>query len=136
VFYSVLVIAMATAGSEACGQAAAPVGAGGTCTLTPDCAEGYACITQPNGSRQCSNDFSSIQSTEDASLDVTTAPANDAAPGDDASAPPDEAGTPPGDSGSTPPDSGAAPQDTGSPPQDTGAPPEDTGTLAQDTGTE
>ena len=71
VFYSVLVLGLATAGSEACGQAAAPVGAGGTCGLTPDCAEGYACITQPDGSRQCSNDFSSIQSTEDAGLDAT-----------------------------------------------------------------
>jgi hypothetical protein len=135
VFYSVLAIAMATAASEACGQAAAPVGAGGTCTLAPDCAEGYACITQPDGSRQCSNDFSSIQSTEDASLDVTTAVGNEAAPGDDAAAPPDEGGTPPPDTGTGPADT-APPPDTGSPPQDSGAPPQDTGTPVQDTGTE
>ena len=134
VFYSVLVLGLATAASEACGQAAAPVGAGGTCTLTTDCAEGYACLPQADGSRECSNNFSSIQSTEDAGLDATTAVPGEAAPQDDAMASSGEGGTPPQDSGPPAADTGSPVADTSTPPRDTGSPPEDTGSPPLDTG--
>jgi hypothetical protein len=126
---------LATAASEACGQAAAPVGAGGACALTTDCAEGYECITQAGGNRVCSNDFSTIQSTEDAEVDATSAVPNEAAPPGDSTATPDHGVTPAEDSGSSLRDTGSPSADTGAPPKDTGAPPPDTGAPLEDTGT-
>jgi len=127
---------MATAGNEACEQGAAPVGPGGTCALTPDCAEGYACLPQANGARHCSNDFSSVQFTEDAGLDSTAALPNEAAPPGDATVPPNDGATPPEDTGSSLPDTGSPSADTGAPLQDTGSPPPDAGTPTQDSGAE
>ena len=103
---SVVAVAAALGAAEACGQPAAPAAAGGTCELTSECQEGYACLTQPDGTRQCSNDFSSIQLTEEA--------------GAEAAAMPMEAAAPQGDSGSPPADTGSPPVDTGSPPQEAG----------------
>ncbi|HEY3817080.1 MAG TPA: hypothetical protein VGL81_07915 [Polyangiaceae bacterium] len=140
----VLVVLGAMVAGEACGQAAAPAASGGSCQLTSDCQEGYVCITQPDGSRQCSNDLTSIQLTEEAGAEAAATPMDAAAPMGDGSAPPPQEGgvtsqdsgspPPPQDSGSPPKDSGSPPQDTGSPPQDTGSPPQDTGSPPQDTG--
>jgi hypothetical protein len=109
------------AGSQACSKAAAPVGANGTCALTTDCAEGLQCITQPDGSRQCSSCLMCIESTEESGAD---APA--VMMGDDAT-PPDDAAAPPDDTGAAAPDTGSPPADTGSPPPDTGSPPVEAG---------
>jgi hypothetical protein len=134
VFYAVFVMTLGTVASEACSQAAAPAGAGGTCSVVTDCAEGYVCIKQPDGSHQCSNDLSGIQSTEDSGVDSTTAAPSEAAPPDDATAPPDDGGTVFVD-GASPVGEGATPSaDTGAPPKDTGAPPQDTGTPVSDSG--
>jgi hypothetical protein len=142
VFYAVLVMGLGTVASEACSEAAAPVGAGGTCTVVTDCAEGYVCIKQPDGNHVCSNDLSGIQSTEDSGVDSTTAVPNEAAPLDDSTAPLDDGGTavvdsasPLGDGGTLSADTGAAAKDTGVPPRDTGTAVPDTGTESPDTGT-
>ncbi len=138
--YPVLVVVCTLALAEACGQAEAPAGSGGTCQLTSDCQEGYVCITQPDGTRQCSNDLAAIQQSEEAGPEAAAMmPTTDgAAPQGDGAAPPQESGTtpPPPDSGSAPPppDSGSPPKDSGSPPKDSGSPPEDTGSPPQDTG--
>lgn len=105
---------------EACGQAETPAGSGGTCELTSDCQEGYVCITQPDGTRQCSNDLSSIQLSEEGGTEAGAMPMEAAAPQGDSAAPPQESGTPPQDSGSPPKDTGSPPVDTGSPPQEAG----------------
>jgi hypothetical protein len=126
----------AVAAGGACGQPAPAESQGGTCEQSTDCQEGYVCITQPNGSRQCSNDLSSIQSTEEAGGMDATAPQNDATtPPQDGTTPPQESGSPPQESGSPPKDSGTPPKEAGNPPQDTGSPPQDTGSPPQETGT-
>ena len=127
--YPVLVFAVAIGAGEACGQPDNPATQGGTCALTSDCQEGYVCIKQPDGTRQCTNDLSSIQTTEDAGggVDSGMAASDSTAPQGDSSAPTQESGAPPQDSGTPPQDTGSPPQDTGSPPQDTGSPPVDAG---------
>ena len=136
--YPVLAIAAAMGVGEACGQAETPAASGGTCEQASDCQEGYVCITQPDGTRQCSNDLSSIQLTEEAGMDageMMMAMDGAAPPQGDGAAPPQESGTtPPPDSGSPPKDSGSPPKDTGSPPVDTGSPPVDTGSPPQEAG--
>ena len=102
--YPVLVFAAAMLAGEACGQAETPAGSGGTCELTSDCQEGYVCITQPDGTRQCSNDLSSIQLSEEGGTEAGAMPMEAAAQ-----------------------DSGSPPKDTGSPPVDTGSPPQEAG---------
>jgi hypothetical protein len=121
---------------EACGQAAAPAASGDTCELSTDCQEGYVCITQPDGTRQCSNNLAAIQSTEEAGADAPAMAAMDGtAPQGDSTVPPSESGAPPPqDSGSPPADTGSPPKDTGSPPVDTGSPPQDTGSPPQEAG--
>jgi hypothetical protein len=120
----------------ACSQPA-PLGAQGTvCEVATDCQAGLACVPQADGTRQCSNDFTPIQSTEEAGGGMDAAAAQEAAPQADGPAPQgDTGGPPPQDTGSPPQDTGSPPQDTGSPPQDTGSPPQDTGSPPQDTGT-
>jgi hypothetical protein len=121
--YPVLVVLGAMAGSEACGQAETPEGSGGTCQLTSDCQEGYVCITQQDGTRQCSNDLSSIQQSEEAGVEAAAMPMMDGGtPQGDGAAPAADSGTPPPqDSSSPPPDTGSSPPpDTGSPPQEAG----------------
>ena len=130
----VLVFAVAVGAGEACGQPDNPATQGGTCALTSDCQEGFECITQPDGTRQCSSDFSSIQHTEEAGAEAAAMPMDGAAQGD-STVPPQDSGAPPGDTGTPPQDTGSPPQDTGTPPQDTGTPPQDTGPPPQDTGT-
>ncbi|MGD0529731.1 MAG: hypothetical protein ABSE49_31635 [Polyangiaceae bacterium] len=138
--FPVLVVLGAMAAAEACGQAETPQGAGGTCQLTSDCQEGYVCITQQDGTRQCSNDLSSIQQSEEAGAEAAATPMMDgAAPQGDGAAPASDGGTPPTpDSGSTAPvDSGSAPPPDSSsppPPKDSGSPPADTGSPSADTG--
>jgi hypothetical protein len=104
---------------QACSNPAPLVGSGGTCAVTTDCQSGLACVPQPNGTRQCTSDFSGIQTTEDAGADGggTT---------EDATTPPAD-GTTPEESSTPPPDSGSTQQDTGSPPPDTGSPPQEAG---------
>jgi hypothetical protein len=122
--YPVLVVLGAMAASEACGQAETPQGSGGTCQLTSDCQEGYVCITQQDGTRQCSNDLSSIQQSEEAGVEAAATPMTDggAPPLGDGAGPAADSGTPPPkDSSSPPPDTGSSPPpDTGSPPQEAG----------------
>jgi hypothetical protein len=131
----VFVFVAAMGAGEACGQAETPASAGGTCELTSDCQEGYVCIKQPDGSRQCSNDLSSIQETEEAGMEAAATPMEAAAPQGDSTAPPQEGGMPPPqDSGSALQDTGSPPQDSGTPSKDTGSPPQDTGSPMQDTG--
>ena len=132
--YPVLVFAAAMGAGEACGQAETPAASGGTCEQASDCQEGYVCITQPDGTRQCSNDLTSIQLTEEGGMEAAAMAMEGAAPQGDGAAPPQEGGAPPPDSGSPPMDSGSPPADTGSPPKDTGSPPQDTGSPPQDTG--
>jgi hypothetical protein len=112
---------------EACGKAAPPVGAGGTCQEATDCQEGYVCVPQPDGTRQCSSDLTPIQSTEDAGEGGAAPMEAGQPPPGDSTAPPQDSGSPPQDTGSPLKDTGSPPQDTGSPPQDTGSPPQDTG---------
>ena len=120
---------------EACGQAETPAASGGTCEQASDCQEGYVCITQPDGTRQCSNDLTSIQLTEEGGTDgAEMMEMEGAAPQGDGAAPPQEGGAPPPDSGSPPVDSGSPPKDTGSPPVYTGSPPVDTGSPPQEAG--
>ncbi len=111
--YPVIVVAAAMGAAEACGQPAPPAASGDTCALTSDCQEGYVCIKQADGTRQCSNDLSSIQTTEEAGAEAAAMPMEGAAPQGD---------------------SGAPPADTGSPPADTGTPPADTGSPSQEAG--
>lgn len=133
--YPVLVIATIAMGAgEACSQAGPPAAAGGTCEQASDCQEGFVCITQSDGTRQCSSDLSSIQLTEEGGTEAAATPMDGAAPQGDSAAPPQEGGSPPQDSGSPPQDTGSPPQDTGSPPQDTGSPPQDTGSPPQEAG--
>jgi hypothetical protein len=132
-YLSPVLVLVAMAAGEACGQAATPAASGDTCELTSDCQEGYVCITQADGSRQCSSDLSSIQLTEEAGMEAA-APMEAGAPQGDSTAPPQEGGMPPQDSGTPPKDTGSPPQDTGSPPQDTGSPPQDTGSPPQEGG--
>jgi hypothetical protein len=139
--YPVLVVLGAMAAAEACGQAETPQGSGGTCQLTSDCQEGYVCITQQDGTRQCSSDLSSIQQTEEAGAEAAATPMMDgAAPAGDGGTPPaTDSGSapPPMDSGSTPPPDSSSPpppKDSGSPPADTGSPPADTGSPPQEAG--
>ncbi len=133
-YLSPVLVLVAIALAEACGQAATPAASGDTCELTADCQEGYVCITQPDGSRQCSSDLSSIQLTEEAGMEAAATPMEAGAPQGDSTAPPQEGGLPPQDSGTPPKDTGSPPQDTGSPPQDTGSPPQDTGSPPQEAG--
>ena len=126
--------------AEACGQPAPAESAGGTCEQSTDCQEGYVCITQPDGTRQCSNDLSSIQTTEEAGAEAAaqqdgSTPDTGLTPPADGNAPPVDSTAPPQDTGTTQQDTGTPPKDTGSPPQDTGSPPQDTGSPPQDTGT-
>ena len=117
----------------ACSNAANPAGGGGTCAVTDDCQQGYVCITTADGSRQCSNDLSQIESSLEGGADAaaaTDAPAQQ----QDGTTPTTDSGAPPADTGAPPQDTGSPPQDTGSPPQDTGSPPQDTGSPPQDTG--
>jgi len=101
-------LASATIAVVACSQAAPLVGQGGTCQVTTDCQDGLACITQPDGTRQCSSDFTGIQSTEsDAETDAPAMATGDGA------APASDTGSPPADTGTTPQDTGAAPQEAG-----------------------
>jgi hypothetical protein len=120
----VFVFAVVVGAGEACSQAENPSSQGGTCQLTSDCQQGYVCITQTDGTRQCSSDLSSIQSTEEAGAEAAAA-VMDGAPQGDSTA--QDTGSPPQDTGSPPQDTGSPPQDTGSPPQDTGSPPQEAG---------
>ena len=99
----------------ACSASPKLAGMGETCLQATDCADGLVCIPQKGGSRVCSNDLSSIQTTEEAGG------GGDDATGDDGTAAgdgPTEA-APPSD-GPEPPD--GAPDTT--PPPDTGPPPD------------
>lgn len=118
-FSGVLAVAAAVG---ACGQPANPAGSGSTCELTTDCQQGYACLTQPDGTRQCSSDFSSIQTTEEsgtmeAAAKEGAAAADGATPGDGTMPTPETGGNP--ETGTTPETGG--PQETGTTPE-TGAP--------------
>jgi hypothetical protein len=117
---------------QACSSPAALGGQGETCEQATDCQEGLACVPQPDGTRQCSNDLTPVQTTEEAGVNDAPAPM-DAAPQDGTT--PQDTGSPPQDTGSPPKDTGSPPQDTGTPPQDTGSPPQDTGSPPQETGT-
>jgi hypothetical protein len=97
--YSVLVVVAAVVTGEACGQAETPAGNGGTCQQTTDCQEGYVCITQPDGTRQCSNDLTSIQLSEEGGMEAGETPMEAAAPEGDSAAPPQETGAPPQEAG-------------------------------------
>jgi len=100
--YPVLVFAAAVVAGEACGQAETPASSGGTCEQSTDCQEGYVCITQLDGTRQCSNDLTSIQASEgEAGMEAG------------AMAMPMEAAAPQGDSGASPAETGAPPQEAG-----------------------
>ena len=110
---SVVTVAAALGAAEACGQPAAPAASGDTCELTSECQEGYVCIKQADGTRQCSSDLSSIQLTEEAGAEAAAMPMEGAAPQGDS-------GAPQADTGSPPVDTGAPPVDTGSPPQEAG----------------
>lgn len=132
-------VVLAASAGAACGQQASPAGPGDTCEQATDCQEGYVCITQPDGSRQCSDNLSSIQTTEEAGMDAEAqgdAPAaqDGSAPAPDGTAPADSGGGSPDTGGGGTKDSGTPPQDTGSPPQDTGSPPQDTGSPPADSG--
>jgi hypothetical protein len=94
------------AASEACGQAETPASSGGTCQQTTDCQEGYVCITQPDGTRQCSNDLTSIQLSEEAGMEAGATPMEAAAPQGDSAAPPAEAGSPTPETGTPAPEAG------------------------------
>jgi hypothetical protein len=87
----------------ACGTKAKLVAQGGDCLQATDCADGLVCVPQDNGKRICSNDLSSVQTTEDAQ----------APPAKDAGAKDGTADAP------APQDSGQA--DTAAPPQDAAA---------------
>jgi hypothetical protein len=132
--YPVLVFAAAMGAGEACSNAETPASSGGDCQVTSDCQEGYVCITQTDGTRQCSNDLSSIQTTEEAGTEGAAPPMEGAAPQGDSAAPPQDSGSPPADTGAPPADTGSPPKDTGSPPQDTGSPPQDTGSPPAEAG--
>jgi hypothetical protein len=95
----------------ACGTKAKLVAQGGDCLQVTDCADGLVCVPQDNGKRICSNDLSSVQTTEDAQAP----PAKDAGTKDGTTDAP-------------------APQDTGAPPQDSGQ--ADTAVPPQDAATE
>jgi hypothetical protein len=98
----------------ACSASPKLAGMGETCLQATDCADGLVCIPQKGGSRVCSNDLSSIQTTEEAGGGGDDT-------GDDGTA----AGDGPTDA--APPSDGPEPQDgasdTTSPP-DTGPPPD------------
>jgi hypothetical protein len=108
----------AAAALGACGQAANPAGSGSTCSLTTDCQQGYACLTQPDGTRQCSSDFSTIQTTEESGA-KEAAPKEGAAAAD--STTPTDGTTPTPETGGTP-ETGTTPETGG--PQETGTKPE------------
>jgi hypothetical protein len=118
---STLVIGTAIAGAaQACGSGEqGAVAPGGTCEQATDCQEGYVCIPQANGPRQCSNNLAAIQATEEGgAADDAETPEKEAGPPADGGTPTD--GTSPQDV-TTPVDTGA-PQET-STPKETGAPP-------------
>ncbi len=157
VFSHALVGLVASALAGAVGACSSPEkasGQGGQCFVTDDCAPGFACITQADGTRQCTNDVSSVQTLPPEAGGPTDAPPMEAGEGgalpdstapEGAPPPPPDAGTPPPpDAGSPPPpdtgappppDTGAPPPDTGAPPTpDTGAPPPDSGSPPPDSG--
>jgi hypothetical protein len=120
---------------QACSSPATPSGQGDTCEQATDCQEGLACIPQANGTRQCSSDFTPVQTTEEAGVTQDAPAQQEAAPGDGTTPPPDGTTPTPDTGGNPPPDTGSPPKDSGSPPPDTGSPPPDTGSPPPDTGT-
>jgi hypothetical protein len=129
--FPVAAVVLAVLGGQACSKAATPGGDGASCEVATDCAEGYACIAQPNGTRACSSNLSSIQQTEEAGMEAAATPDEGGTTGDattppasDAGNPAPEAGTPPKDSGTPAKEAGSPPKDSGTPPQDS-APPQD-----------
>jgi hypothetical protein len=95
-----------------------PIGSGGQCFETTDCAAGLVCIPQKDGSRICSSDLSSIQMTETDASDSGGGGGGGGGTGDGGGGPTGDSGgtKPPVDSGTTPPvDSGTTPPvDSGS----------------------
>jgi hypothetical protein len=95
-------------------------GNGGQCTQTTDCQPNLFCVPQKVGPGICTNNLSTIVSTEEAGATI-----GDGAPKGDAPAP--------GDGGTTPPDGGGSipeaqpPADNASPPPEAAAPPPDAG---------
>ena len=130
-------VAAAVAVGAACSSPETLEAQGGPCFLATDCQEGLVCIPQPDGSRRCSSDLSSIQVPAEAGASDAVAPVPEARAPADTAAP--DAGA--GPDTNTPQPDVAAPPDVGSPP-DTGMPdvgsPPDTGApdvgLPPDTG--
>src|SRR5579859_4420837 len=95
------------AAANGCSAPAALVQQGGTCYVVSDCAEGLACVPQPDGTRRCSNDLTPIQfaaeggpadamGTPDATRDAPASSDAPSAPGPDGMTPPPfEGGGPP-----------------------------------------
>ena len=80
----------------ACNNSSQEVGQGGSCFQATDCLAGLICAPQKNGARICTNDLSSIQTTEEAggrptdAGDATTDRSNDGpadSPGPDTNQP-------------------------------------------------
>jgi hypothetical protein len=135
--------AAATALCGACSSAEKLSGAGGACFLVTDCQEGLVCVpkvaSQPNGTRVCSNNVSSIVPGDtgtqepDAEGIPTTLPTFDAEPVPDAlmtsdGSAPEDATTPPPQQEAAPPPMEASsppPMEASTPPVEASAPPAD-----------
>jgi hypothetical protein len=118
------VATIASAVPFACSTPESLQGNGGQCTQTTDCQPGLMCVPQKVGPGMCSNNLSTIVSTEEAGSQEGPPPVmvGDGSKGDAPTMPAGDGGT------TKPPDGGSVPEaqppvDHGTPPPQEAAPP-------------